>query len=186
MHHSSLSFYSGDSYTTVGFNSKSPVPTDKNPIGVAYPGKRPRFIIPYLNVFFRSNHLWRAWLGKLGLVVAFVLALKAFKVDYLVVQYNQSSVLAFDYAISGNTISGVSSQINDWSPSAGTKPSYAPWNATASLFSVWIGINDLKCVKVQIFWAMALKDHFQCQRTTFPLNDESFRSPRQAVYCGCT
>jgi len=62
----------------------------------------------------------------------------------MTVQYNQSRILSFDYAISGNTISGVQAQINDWLPTAGKKPSYAPWTATNSLFATWIGINDIK------------------------------------------
>ncbi|KAF9533683.1 SGNH hydrolase-type esterase domain-containing protein [Crepidotus variabilis] len=104
-------FVYGDSYTTVGYNSKSPNPTDKNPIGVNYPGQTTS-----------GGPNW---------------------VDYTTVTYNQSKVLTFDYAISGNTISGVQAQINDWLPTAGKKPTYAPWAATDSLFATWIGINDL-------------------------------------------
>ncbi|KAF9528018.1 hypothetical protein CPB83DRAFT_364703 [Crepidotus variabilis] len=104
-------FVYGDSYTTVGYNSKSPNPTDKNPIGVNYPGQ--------------TTSGGANW------------------VDYTTITYNQSKLLTFDYAISGNTISGVQAQINDWLPTAGKKPTYAPWSAKDSLFATWIGINDL-------------------------------------------
>ncbi|KAF8601027.1 hypothetical protein BDV93DRAFT_421829, partial [Ceratobasidium sp. AG-I] len=108
-------FVFGDSYTTVGFNSQSPVPTDANPLGVSYPGS--------------TTAGGPNWVG------------------YLTTQYNQSKFWSYDYAISGNTVSGVSTQINsDFLPHAGTKPSYAPWTGSNSLFSTFIGINDIKQV----------------------------------------
>ncbi|KAJ1301611.1 hypothetical protein OPQ81_008859 [Rhizoctonia solani] len=102
-------FAFGDSYTTVGFNSWAPVPTDVNPLGSTTAGG--------------AN-----WVG------------------YLTTQYNQSKFWSFDYAVSGNEVSGVSNQVNQdflSSQGAGNKPSYAPWIATNSLFSTFIGINDL-------------------------------------------
>lgn len=65
-------------------------------------------------------------------------------VGYLTMQYNQSKFWTYDYAVYGNTVAGVSNQVTaDFLPNAGTKPSYAPWSATDSLFATFIGINDL-------------------------------------------
>ncbi|CAE7099416.1 unnamed protein product [Rhizoctonia solani] len=107
-------FAFGDSYTTVGFNSWAPVPNDANPLGVSYPGS---------TTAGGANY-----------------------VGYLITQFNQSKIWAWDYAVSGNQVAGVSNQINQdflSSQGAGNKPSYAPWTATNSLFSTFIGINDL-------------------------------------------
>ncbi|CAE6497020.1 unnamed protein product [Rhizoctonia solani] len=107
-------FAFGDSYTAVGFNSWAGVPTDTNPLGVSYPGS--------------TTAGGANWVG------------------YLTTQYNQSKFWSFDYAVSGNEVSGVSNQINEdflSSQGAGNKPSYAPWTATNTLFSTFIGINDL-------------------------------------------
>ncbi|KAG8731251.1 hypothetical protein FRC11_004657 [Ceratobasidium sp. 423] len=65
---------------------------------------------------------------------------------YLTTQYNRSKLLTFDYAVGGNTVQGVKSQILDDFLSirgAGHKPSYAPWTASDSLFACFVGINDL-------------------------------------------
>ncbi|CAE6350880.1 unnamed protein product [Rhizoctonia solani] len=107
-------FAFGDSYTAVGFNSWASVPTDANPLGVSYPGS--------------TTAGGANWVG------------------YLTTQYNQSKFWSFDYAVSGNEVSGVSNQVNEdflSSQGAGNKPSYAPWTATNTLFSTFIGINDL-------------------------------------------
>ncbi|KAG9077487.1 hypothetical protein FS749_010612 [Ceratobasidium sp. UAMH 11750] len=105
-------FAFGDSYTTVGFNSWAPVPTDTNPLGVSYPGS--------------TTAGGANWVG------------------YLTTQYNQSEFWSYDYAVSGNEVAGVATQVNtDFLPHAGTKPDYAPWGATNSLFATFIGINDL-------------------------------------------
>ncbi|KAF8601029.1 hypothetical protein BDV93DRAFT_608395 [Ceratobasidium sp. AG-I] len=63
---------------------------------------------------------------------------------YFTMQYNQSKFWTYDYAVYGNTVAGVTNQVTaDFLPNAGTKPSYAPWSATNSLFATFIGINDL-------------------------------------------
>ncbi|KAF8601028.1 hypothetical protein BDV93DRAFT_525072 [Ceratobasidium sp. AG-I] len=105
-------FAFGDSYTSVGYSSWAPAPTDVNPLGVSYPG---------------STYIDGAnWIG------------------YLTTQYNQSKFWTYDYAVPGNTVEGVTNQvIADFLPHAGTKPAYAPWTATNSLFATFVGINDL-------------------------------------------
>ncbi|QRV83277.1 carbohydrate esterase family 16 protein [Ceratobasidium sp. AG-Ba] len=65
-------------------------------------------------------------------------------VGYLTTQYNQSKFWSYDYAVSGNEVAGVATQVNtDFLPHAGTKPDYAPWGSTNSLFATFVGINDL-------------------------------------------
>jgi hypothetical protein len=76
------------------------------------------------------------------------------KVGYLVVSYNESEVLAFNYAIGGSRVQTVESQIKDaFLPHAGKKPDWTPWAAKDSLFSMssfyytnsvtWVGVNDI-------------------------------------------
>lgn len=54
-------FVFGDSYTAVGFNSRSPVPTDANPLGVRYPGATtaggPGWV-GYLTVQYNQSKFW--------------------------------------------------------------------------------------------------------------------------------
>ena len=46
------------------------------------------------------------------------------------------SILVYDYAVPGHTVSGVKSQIENWFlPHAGKKPDWAPWGSRDSLFS---------------------------------------------------
>ncbi|EUC63968.1 cellulose-binding GDSL lipase/acylhydrolase, putative [Rhizoctonia solani AG-3 Rhs1AP] len=112
-------FAFGDSYTTVGFNSWASVPTDANPLGVSYPGP------PSQGSTTSGGANYIGFLGT---------------------RFNASRCLYFDYAVSGNEVAGVNNQVNQdflSSQGAGNKPSYAPWTATNSLFSTFIGINDL-------------------------------------------
>jgi hypothetical protein len=56
-------------------------------------------------------------------------------VDYLITEYNQSLVLAHDFAVSGDTVHGVEVQVNEkFLPYAGQKPDWANWTAQDSLF----------------------------------------------------
>jgi len=107
-------FIFGDSYSTVSWGPTLPLPTDENPLGNTWPG---------VTSVGAGNPNW---------------------VGYIVREFNASSILAFDYAISGNRIGDVASQINDrFLPLAGLKPDYAPWTADNSLFVTWDGINDI-------------------------------------------
>ncbi|KAG8722613.1 hypothetical protein FRC08_017446 [Ceratobasidium sp. 394] len=108
-------FIFGDSYSTVSWApTTAPVPTPANPIGVEWPG------------------------------VTSVGALKPNWVGYMTNGFNVSNLLAFDYAISGNNITGFIAQIqNVFMPSAGQRPATSPWTADNSVFVSWIGINDL-------------------------------------------
>ncbi|KAG8697145.1 hypothetical protein FRC09_008040 [Ceratobasidium sp. 395] len=108
-------FVFGDSYSTVSWApTTAPVPTPANPIGVEWPG------------------------------VTSVGALKPNWVGYMTNGFNVSNLLAFDYAIAGNNITGFTSQIqNEFIPTAGQRPDSSPWTADNSVFVSWIGINDI-------------------------------------------
>lgn len=76
-------------------------------------------------------------------------------VDYVTTQYNKSLVLTYNYAYGGATIDAslvapfeptvlsLTDQVNQFLSGAGTKPASAPWTSSDSLFSVFIGINDI-------------------------------------------
>ncbi|CAE6431237.1 unnamed protein product [Rhizoctonia solani] len=105
-------FVFGDSYSTVGFRSTSPIPNPTNPIGLKYPG----------TTITKGEN----WAGVLTTKV------------------NESLILTWDYAVSGQQVTGVVKQIGEqFIPTAGTQPSWCPWNAKNSLFITWIGINDI-------------------------------------------
>ncbi|ELU42468.1 hypothetical protein AG1IA_03488 [Rhizoctonia solani AG-1 IA] len=62
----------------------------------------------------------------------------------LTTKVNESLILTWDYAVSGQQVTGVVKQIGEqFIPTAGKRPSWCPWNATNSLFVTWIGINDI-------------------------------------------
>ncbi|QRV82804.1 carbohydrate esterase family 16 protein [Ceratobasidium sp. AG-Ba] len=108
-------FVFGDSYSTVSWSpSSAPVPTPENPIGVPWPG------------LTSVGPLQPNWVG------------------YMTNGFNVSNLLAFDYAIAGNNVTGFTNQIqSEFMPTAGQKPATSPWTADNSVFVSWIGINDL-------------------------------------------
>ncbi|KAG9118471.1 hypothetical protein FRC07_007009 [Ceratobasidium sp. 392] len=108
-------FIFGDSYSTVSWApTTAPTPTPANPIGVEWPG------------------------------ITSVGALQPNWVGYMTNGFNVSNLLAFDYAIAGNNITGFTSQIqNEFIPTAGQRPASSAWAADNSVFVSWIGINDL-------------------------------------------
>jgi hypothetical protein len=58
-------------------------------------------------------------------------------VGYLATKYNDSTILAYDYAQSGGVVQWVDGQVNQlFLPRAGQKPNYAPWSSNDSLFSM--------------------------------------------------
>jgi hypothetical protein len=104
------------------------------------------------------------------------------QVDYLITEHNQSVVLAYDYAVSGNTVAGVEIQVNEkFLPHVGQKPAYARWNETNSLFSIsidgqanevtWIGINDIQW-RFDHNWA--LNQLFNHQETLYEAGARNF------------
>ncbi|OCH86251.1 hypothetical protein OBBRIDRAFT_890618 [Obba rivulosa] len=109
----------GDSYSSVGYSSSAPHPTEEQPLGVEFPGT--------LTWTTEDEPNW---------------------VGYLVSKYLEGRPagrrpIVFDYAVGGSTLAGVSHQINrHFLPTAGQKPDWAPWDASDTLFITWVGIND--------------------------------------------
>jgi hypothetical protein len=76
-------------------------------------------------------------------------------VDYVTTQYNKSLVLTYNYAYGGatidaalvppytSTVKSLTDQVNQFLSGAGKKPAATPWTSSNSLFSIWIGINDI-------------------------------------------
>jgi len=119
-----LLFVSGDSYTQTGFDPLSTLPNSANPFGnPPYPG----------------------WTSASG----------ANWVGYVTTAYNRSLLYTYNYAYGGATINAtlvapyqstvlsLGDQVNQFLTGAGKKPPATPWTSQNSLFSVWIGINDI-------------------------------------------
>ncbi|KAF7966559.1 hypothetical protein HWV62_37885 [Athelia sp. TMB] len=115
---------SGDSYTATGFSSNGTLPTPGNPLGnPAYPG-----------ITGAGGSNW---------------------VDVDTTIYNKSLILTYNYAYSGATIdaalvtpyipivASLKDQVEDFLATAAAKPASTPWTSEDSLFSIWIGINDI-------------------------------------------
>lgn len=114
----------GDSYTTTGFNPNSTLPSVGNPLGnPSFPGAT----------------------GGGG---------ENF-VGFDTITYNKSTILTYNYAYGGATIDAnlvvpylptvlsLTDQVNEFLAGVAKKPATAPWTSTNSLFTVWIGINDI-------------------------------------------
>ncbi|KAJ7105192.1 hypothetical protein C8R44DRAFT_834466 [Mycena epipterygia] len=114
----------GDSYTTTGFNPNSTLPTVGNPLG---------------------NPPFPGFTGAGG---------ENF-VGFDTVTYNKSTILTYNYAYGGATIDAslvvpyeptvlsLTDQVNEFLAGAAKKPATTPWTSANSLFTVWIGINDI-------------------------------------------
>lgn len=76
-------------------------------------------------------------------------------IDVDTVTYNKSLILTWNYAYGGATIDAslvtpyeptvlsMTDQVNQFLTGAALKPASAPWTSANSLFSFWIGINDI-------------------------------------------
>ncbi|KAF5321885.1 hypothetical protein D9619_002161 [Psilocybe cf. subviscida] len=117
-------FSFGDSYTQTGFTVNSTIPNDSNPLGnPAYPG---------YTATGGAN-----WVG------------------FVTTQYNKSLLYTYNYAYGGATIDAnlvtpytptvlsLTDQVNQFLTSVANKPPATPWTSANSLFSIWIGINDI-------------------------------------------
>ncbi|THU97432.1 hypothetical protein K435DRAFT_662833 [Dendrothele bispora CBS 962.96] len=117
-------FSFGDSYTATAFSPDSTPPQPSNPMGnPSFPGGTAT-----------GGPNW---------------------IDYDTVTFNNSLVLTWNYAYGGATIDAnlappytptvlsLTDQVNEFLNGAAKKPASAPWTGENSLFSVWIGINDL-------------------------------------------
>lgn len=107
-------FIFGDSYSDIGYRANKPHPTDRQPLGVKFPGTP-------LTEEGKPN-----WVG------------------YLARKYNRSPLLVFDYAVQGDTVDGVVVQAEKvFFPVVGARPTWARWTGDDSLFITWVGINDI-------------------------------------------
>lgn len=117
-------FSFGDSYTQTGFVDTDTLPAPGNPLGnPVYPG--------YTAV---GGTNW---------------------IDLATTTYNKSLVLTYNYAYGGATIDAtlvapyestvlsVTDQVNEFLNTVASKPATTPWTSADSLFSIWIGINDI-------------------------------------------
>ncbi|KAF8627524.1 hypothetical protein AX15_004390 [Amanita polypyramis BW_CC] len=115
-------FSFGDSYSETGFKASGTLPAIGNPLGnPQYPG--------------RTAVGGENW------------------VDFLTTTYNKSLILTYNPSWGGATIDsnlvtsgqGVSltDEVNTFLSKFASKPASTPWEAHNTLFSVWIGINDI-------------------------------------------
>ncbi|PPQ96397.1 hypothetical protein CVT26_004999 [Gymnopilus dilepis] len=114
----------GDSYSQTQFNISGPLPNLSNPIG------NPPF--PGYSATGGAN-----WVG------------------YLTATYNNSLLFTYNYAYGGATINAslvapyeptvlsLGDQVNQFLTTVANKPPSTPWTSANSLFSVWIGVNDI-------------------------------------------
>lgn len=117
-------FSFGDSYTQTGFVANSTLPAVGNPLGNP----------PYPGYTATGGENW---------------------IDFDTTTYNKSLVFTYNYAYGGATIDAtlvppytptvqsVTDQVNIFLNSVANKPASTPWTSSNSLFSVWIGINDI-------------------------------------------
>ncbi|KAJ8697229.1 hypothetical protein PTI98_007027 [Pleurotus ostreatus] len=117
-------FSFGDSYTQTGFDPYGTLPSADNPIG---------------------NPTFPGWTSTGGINW----------VGAGTTTYNKSHILTYNYAYGGATIDSnlvapyqptvisLTEQVDQYLATAGTKPPSTPWTGSNSLFSIWIGINDI-------------------------------------------
>jgi hypothetical protein len=116
-----LKLLSGDSYSSVGYSSSQPHPTVEDPLGVAFPGST-----------WTEDGDNPNWVGQ------------------LVTEFSANSdILVYDYAVGGDTVSGVGRQIRrEFIPHAGSKPEWAPWNDKNALFGTSCFFSRISMVNV--------------------------------------
>ncbi|KAK6362623.1 hypothetical protein TWF730_000079 [Orbilia blumenaviensis] len=115
-------FSFGDSYTATGFSATGNQPSAQNPLGnPTYPGQTTS-----------NGPNW---------------------IDVVTVKYNRSLTYTYNFAVSGATIDNalvtslnvpaMTDQVNTWMTRYSSKPATAPWQSDNTMFSVFIGINDI-------------------------------------------
>ncbi|KAH8198379.1 hypothetical protein TruAng_007476 [Truncatella angustata] len=114
----------GDSYSQTGFDINGTHPSAANPLGN-----------PTLPGYTASGGL--DWVG------------------YMVTEHNSSLLLSYNLAYGGattdanlvtpyaSTVLSFVDQVNEFSTSLASKPSWAPWTAENTLVGAWLGVNDV-------------------------------------------
>lgn len=76
-------------------------------------------------------------------------------IDLLISEYNQSTLLSYNFASGGATtdadlvapyaptVFSLVDQVTQFTNSIASQPSTAPWTSEDTLFGVWIGVNDV-------------------------------------------
>ncbi|KAK2464398.1 hypothetical protein APHAL10511_003546 [Amanita phalloides] len=117
-------FSLGDSYTATGFDPSGILPSIGNPLGNP----------PYPGSTATRGANW---------------------VDYLTTTYNESLIFTYNLAYGGATIDSklvkpylptvksLTDQVNEYMASFSDHPASVPWKTRNTLFSIWIGINDI-------------------------------------------
>ncbi|KAF4569516.1 hypothetical protein EYR36_009309 [Pleurotus pulmonarius] len=117
-------FSFGDSYTQTGFDPSGAIPSLANPIG---------------------NPPFPGWTATGG----------ANWVGFGTTTFNKSKILTYNYAYGGATIDAnlvapymptvisLTGQVDQFLTTVANKPASTPWTSANSLFSVFIGINDI-------------------------------------------
>lgn len=117
-------FSFGDSYTQTGFVPNGTLPAIGNPLGNP----------PYPGLTATPGANW---------------------VDFVTTTYNNSLLFTYNYAYGGATIDAtlvqpytptvlsLTDQVNEFLNTVASKPATTSWKSSDTLFSVWIGINDI-------------------------------------------
>lgn len=117
--------FSGDSYSSIGYSPVEPHPTAAHPFGVPYPGEDLWTDVTGSDIY---PQLQPNWVGSL--------ITKYIPGEKYIPHARPSSVLVYDYAEGGDSVSGVGAQIRrQFIPYVGKKPDWAPWTAEDTLFS---------------------------------------------------
>lgn len=117
-------FSFGDSYTQTGFDITSTEPSVGNPLGNP----------PYPGYTTSGGANW---------------------IDLITEKYNMSITLTYNFAYGGATVNAslvapytstvlsLIDQVNEFTSSVASKPSYAPWTSSDALFTTFLGVNDV-------------------------------------------
>ncbi|KZV98253.1 hypothetical protein EXIGLDRAFT_832338 [Exidia glandulosa HHB12029] len=155
-------FVFGDSYSTTGFNWTAAQPSPKNPIGnPAFPG---------VNTCGKNDPNW---------------------VDYLLVKYNSTVTMGYDFAVSGATVDNAlikntvsfADQVVQFTKgyTANGKPGgkLKSWTGANSAVAMWFGINDIGLTYMKSGDRLAFNDkildkYFEQVRTLYTLGHRNF------------
>ena len=117
---------SGDSYSSVGYDSNAPHPTPIRPLGVAYPGTE-----LWTDTDVDGSH-HPNWVGH-------IISKYSPGNKYSPGGTSESSILVYDYAVGGERVAGVSRQIqHQFVPHVGKRPEWAAWSPRDTLFGEFV------------------------------------------------
>ena len=153
--------HSGDSFSSIGYTSKDPPPSEGLPLGIPFPG-------------FTSCETVNETTGEVTYEPNWV--------GHLILNVNEeraaSPLLVYDYAVSGDTVARMKLwQVGkEFMPTMGQHPEWAPWTSSDSLFVTWIGVNDCTWnLRLQVSSPQAsFEDLFKAQRTLYQTGARNF------------